>query len=264
MIEHKNKKVKIIGVWSENIKKLYNIYCKSIKKYTSNFEICLRKIDLKNFDSFGFGTPSWYEAGIIKLEFIIQNLNNLGPRELLVFNDLDIQYLNPMNLFNVFSIIENRNLDFCGIMEHNVNDYYDRYNGGYYILRNVPNVISLFKKIKDELVINKPPFADQDILNDFIHHAGINHDFMPVNYFINGPHGPVIDDAIMHHAIYASNVEDKIIQIKRIYIEYFTNKYSKSNFILGSGYGEFNKKGSGIKITNGIYLNDPFTEKTFI
>jgi hypothetical protein len=188
MIEHKNKKVKIIGVWSENIKKLYNIYCKSIKKYSANFEICLRKIDLKSFDSFGFGTPSWYEAGIIKLEFIIQNLNHLDPRELLVFNDLDIQYLNPMNLFNVFSIMENRNLDFCGIMEHNVNDYYDRYNGGYYILRNVPSVISLFKKIKEELVVNKPPFADQDILNDFIHHAGINHYFMPVNYFINGPH----------------------------------------------------------------------------
>jgi hypothetical protein len=69
---------------------------------------------------------------------------------------------------------------------------------------------------------------------------------------------------VLFRSIYASNVEDKIIQIKRIYIEYFTNKYSNGNFILGSGYGELNKKGSGIKITNGIYLNDPFTEKIFI
>ena len=87
---------------------------------------------------------------------------------------------------------------------------------------------------------------------------------MPKEFFINGPHAPITQEAIMHHAIYASNVEDKIIQIKRIYIEYFTKKYSNGNFILGSGYGELNKKGSGIKITNGIYLNDPFTEKTFI
>jgi len=264
MIIHKNKKIKLVGVWSGNIKKLYDIYHKSIKKHLDHFEICLHKLDFKNFNSFGFGTPSWYEAGIQKLDFITKNLNTLKQRELLVFNDLDIQYLNPMNIFKVFSFMEDKKLDFCGIMEHDSNDYYEHYNGGYYILRNTSSVIKFIDSIKEELKVNKPTFADQDILNDFIHRANINHGFMPREFFINGPHAPVTQEAIMHHAIYAGNVHDKIIQIKRIYSEYFKQKYSNNkNFSFGSSFGELNKR-NGIKLKDDIYINDPFVEKVFI
>jgi len=264
MITHKNKKIKLVGVWSNNIKRIYDIYHKSIKKHLNNFEICLCKLDFKNFDSFGFGTPSWYEAGIQKLDFITKNLNKLRPRELLVFNDLDIQYLNPMNIFKVFTFIEDRKLDFCGIMEHDSLNYYKHYNGGYYILRNTPSIIKFIDSIKEELKVNKPTFADQDILNDFIHKADINHDFMPEEFFINGPHAPITQEAIMHHAIYAGNVQDKMTQIKRIYCAYFKQKYAEgNNFLFGNSYGELNKT-NGIKVKEGIYINDPFIEKIFI
>ena len=265
MITHKNKKIKLVGVWSPNIQKLYNLYHKSLKKYDKFFEICLHKLDLKNFDSFGFGTDSWYESGIQKLDFIIKNLNLLKPRELLVFNDLDIQYLNPMNLFRIFNFIEDKKMDFCGIMEHNVQEYFEHYNGGYYILRNTPNIVKLINSVKDELKVNRPTFADQDILNKFIHNANINHGFMPKEFFINGPHAPITQEAIFHHAIFAGNIQEKLKQLKRIYIEHFKKKYlDSSNHIFGNEYGELNKKGKGIKLMNDIYLNDPFTEKTFI
>lgn len=265
MINHKIKKIKLVGVWSPNIQKLYNLYYKSLKKYDKFFEICLHKLDLKNFNSFGFGTDSWYESGIQKLDFIVKNLNLLNPRELLVFNDLDIQYLNPMNLFRIFNFIEDKKMDFCGIMEHNVQEYFEHYNGGYYILRNTPNIVKLINSVKDELKVNRPTFADQDILNDFIHNANVNHGFMPREFFINGPHAPITQEAIFHHAIYAGNVHDKLTQLKRIYIEYFKEKHSnKNNHVFGIEFGELNKKGQGFKIDENIYLNNPFAEKIFI
>ena len=148
-------------------------------------------------------------------------------------------------------------------MEHNTNDYYEHYNGGYYILRNTPNTIKFIESIKEELKVNKPTYADQDILNEFIHKANINHGFMPKEFFINGPHAPVTEEAIMHHAIYAGSVHDKIIQIKKIYSTYFKQKYANNNLLFGTAYGELNKR-NGIKIKENIYINDPFVDKVFI
>ncbi len=163
-----SKKIRLIGVWSDNIKPLYCLYLKSLKKYDKAFSLNLKKINLSNFNSFGFGTPSWYEAGVQKLDWIYENLNIAENREIVVFNDLDIQYLNPMNLFQILTFMESRKLDFCGIKEHDSHNYYERYNGGYYLLRNTTEIKNLIKNIRNELKVNKPEFADQDILNDII------------------------------------------------------------------------------------------------
>ena len=53
-----SKKIRLIGVWSDNIKPLYCLYLKSLKKYDKAFYLNLKKINLSNFNSFGFGTPS--------------------------------------------------------------------------------------------------------------------------------------------------------------------------------------------------------------
>lgn len=260
-----SKKIRLIGVWSDNIKPLYCLYLKSLKKYNKAFSLHLKKINLSTFNSFGFGTPSWFEAGIQKLDWILENLNEAQKNEIVVFNDVDIQYLNPMNLFHVTSFMESRKLDFCGIMEHNSADYYERYNGGYYLIKNTPEVKAFVKKIKDELKVNKPEFADQDILNDIIHHANISHGFMPKEYFINGPHAPVTQQAIMHHAIFVGCLRDKLSQLKRIYIEYHTEKFKDvKSAIYGKEYGEINEKNEGFKLPNGLWLNNPFVTKMFI
>jgi len=122
--------MRLIGVWSDNIKPLYYLYLKSLKKYEKAFTLNFKKINLTSFNSFGFGTPSWYEAGILKLDWILENLSQVEKREIIVFNDVDIQYLNPMNLFQATNIMDSRKLDFFGIMEHNSAHYYERYNGG--------------------------------------------------------------------------------------------------------------------------------------
>jgi len=234
-------------------------------KYDKAFQLCLKKIDLQSFKHYGFGTPSWFEAAILKMDFILQNLNEIDHREILVFNDLDIQYLNPLNLFNVIGIMDSRKLDFCGIKEHNSHNYYERYNGGYYLLRNTPNIIELIRKVRDELKVNRPEFADQDILNDFLPRAKVNHDFMPEEYFINGPHAPITQQAILHHAIFVGNLKDKLAQLKRIYIQFFTTKYSDvKNAIFGKEYGELNEKKQGFKLPNDLWLNDPFSAKMFL
>jgi hypothetical protein len=249
-----NKKIKLVGVWSDNFKNIYDIYNKSIEKYLDYFEVCLCKIDLKEFNVFGFGTPSWYEAAVQKLDFIIKNLNELREGELLVFNDLDIQYLNPMNTFRVLDFMECKKLDFCGTKEFDS----DKYNGGYYILRNTKNIIKLICSIKEELKLKKPKYADQDILNEIIHDANINHALMPREFFINGPHGGITQEAIMHHTTYADTVHDKIVQMKMIYSNYFKTKYAESDdFPFGDSFGELNRT-NGIKLTDDIYINDPF------
>lgn len=260
-----SKKMRLIGVWSDNIKPLYYLYLKSLKKYEKAFTLNFKKINLTSFNSFGFGTPSWYEAGILKLDWILENLSQVEKREIIVFNDVDIQYLNPMNLFQATNIMDSRKLDFFGIMEHNSANYYERYNGGYYLLRNTLEINTLIKKIKDELKLNKPEFADQDILNDLIHHANVRHDFMPEEYFVNGPHAPVTPQAIIHHAIFVGCLKDKLAQLKKIYIQYHTNKYSdQKNATYGKEYGELNQKNQGFKMPNGLWLNNPFVTKQFI
>lgn len=265
MLNCVSKKMRLVGVWSDNIKPLYCLYMKSLKKYEKAFSLNLKKISLKSFESFGFGTPSWFEAGILKLDWILENLNNSEKREIIVFNDVDIQYLNPMNLFNVVNIMDSKKLDFCGIMEHNSAEYYERYNGGYYLLRNTPEVKSFINNIKNELKVNKPEFADQDILNDLIHHAKIKHEFMPEEFFINGPHAPITQQAIMHHAIFVGCLRDKLAQLKRIYIEYHTAKYSDpKSAVYGREYGEINTKNEGFKLANGLWLNNPFATKLFL
>lgn len=259
------KKMRLVGVWSDNIKPLYCLYMRSLKKYEKAFCLNLKKISLKSFESFGFGTPSWFEAGILKLDWILENLNNSEKREIIVFNDVDIQYLNPMNLFNVVNIMDSKKLDFCGIMEHNSAEYYERYNGGYYLLRNTPEVKNFINNIKNELKVNKPEFADQDILNDLIHNAKIKHEFMPEEFFINGPHAPVTQQAIMHHAIFVGCLRDKLAQLKRIYIEYYAAKYSDpKSAVYGKEYGEINIKNEGFKLANGLWLNNPFATKLFL
>jgi type I restriction-modification system DNA methylase subunit len=88
---------------------------------------------------------------------------------------------------------------------------------------------------------------------------------MPEEYFVNGPHAPVTPQAIIHHAIFVGCLKDKLAQLKKIYIQYHTNKYSdQKNATYGKEYGELNQKNQGFKMPNGLWLNNPFVTKQFI
>lgn len=179
---------------------------------------------------YGYQTDSWRSAIKQKIEFLLENLT-----EQVIFSDCDIQYFTPSLLFDIMK--EAIDLDFYGTRESTYEKrgkYKNNFNTGFYIVKNVPLVFSLFERTLAKLSGEK---GDQSTINDLLfapayRRLNLKHAFIPTSYYTIGPYEPL--GSCFHHATYL----EKEKQLLRYYNKYFELYYSKNPLVYGDKYGE--------------------------
>ena len=202
-------------------------------KLTQRFKQCLYTLGVKDenichkLDLFdrspyiksGFRTDLWYVCLLHKLKHLIDTLKNYNTSKYHYFisSDCDIQYL-PINKQEWISL-ENY------MIEHNKDIYFMRenktpeVNGGFYIIRNInlTKTITFFElvySIMKNTDIKEMPHGDQTIINSL--KFNLNFGRIPNEYIIYAGTIYNRNSSIIHHAVEAHDVNDKINQMDYI------------------------------------------------
>lgn len=216
-------KIPLVCVWSANFRHLFEIFKKSLL-INEDIELITKEIDLSSYTKFGFRTDSWYEAAILKVSFILENLKE---RDKIIFSDCDIQYFNPFILNVLFQELETKDLEYYGTKEPGAERKI--YNCGFYVIRKTEKTITLFKKTIEAINRKKFKFAEQDVINVLLKNMKIKHAFIEEKYYCMGPEEKINEFTAFHHAIVSQTSTEKINQFKDKYLDFFkiTNKKLK-------------------------------------
>jgi Nucleotide-diphospho-sugar transferase len=204
--------IHVVTTTSPNYKKLYNIFNSTLTK-DPNITLHTFTIDLSKYDSFGFMSESWAIANYQKIVNTYNFMSENPQLEYFVFADADIQFFKPGLLKELVKEAKQKNLDFYGMPEGNLNNLFHVYNGGFYILRNNKNMREFMKQVFVTFLKDRPKMGDQDIINKFLgesywyRHAKIE------KYLIQGRRRPFSKDTLLHHATSSEGVESKYEQI---------------------------------------------------
>lgn len=225
--------MKVVTVYSDNFLDYYRIFCNSLQR-CPEIQVVSKKIDLSNYSEFGMTHESWYHAIRLKLEFLLENLEDT-----IVFSDADIQFFNPKLLFEIYDIFVRDDLDFFCTQESTYNQrggYKASYNTGFFIAKKGPLVENLFERAIKEM--HKEKFADQGVINKLLLKVAprlrinLKHGFIPNYYYAVGPFEKITLQTCFHHA----TLFEKEPQLIKNYETYFHLKEPRE---FGNFYGGF-------------------------
>tara|TARA_Y100000591_G_C21820135_1_gene693177 strand:- start:578 stop:1375 length:798 start_codon:yes stop_codon:yes gene_type:complete len=212
----------IICYSTPNYEPLTKIFLKSLSDI--NIKCINHFIDspLKSFTETGFQTTLWHLCVRNKIEHLINVLSNyerLHNTKYFIFSDCDIIYIkkNAHEWYNLERyIIQNNSKDIFFMRENTSNQV----NTGFFIIKNnenIQDIISFFKgvvEILDNSNKEDIPFGDQSIINDKL--SNINYGVIPNDYVVWGSQIYNKEKSLFHHAVCATDVNDKILQINDI------------------------------------------------
>ena len=216
----------VICYSTPNYSKLTNICLDSLK--CINVNNINHLLDIPNsslLNKTGFQTDLWYYCVRNKINHLINILNNydtLTDIQYFIFTDCDIFYIknNISEWYNLENYIDSGDKDIYFMREGTSNDI----NAGFFIIKNnnnIKNIISFFIEVLQIIDITKKqdmPFGDQSIINNLKNK--INFGFIPNDYVIFGNTIYNKNKSLFHHAIGCRDVNDKILQIYNIQLEF--------------------------------------------
>jgi hypothetical protein len=169
----------------------------------------------------GFQTDLWYYCVFNKIKHLINVLKNhlMHPnKKYFIFCDCDIWFIR--NNFNEWKNLEKNIIDENNDIFFMREQVSDDINSGFFIIKNnnrIENVINFFVNVLN--VINNSdrqdmPFGDQTIINNL--KTQLNYGFISNDYVIYGPYIFNKSRSLFHHAVFCSNIEEKLIQINNV------------------------------------------------
>jgi hypothetical protein len=213
--------------------------CYSTPNYSKLTNICLNSlhdINVNNinhmtddnsilFENTGFQTDLWYYCVRNKINHLINVLkkyDGLNNIKYFIFTDCDIIYIkkNINEWYNLENYIQNENKDIHFMRENSSLDV----NSGFVIIKNndnITNIINFFVEVLQTIDTTekvKMPLGDQSIINNLKNK--INYGFIPNDYVVFGLDIYNKNKSLFHHAICCRDVDDKIIQINKIKMEF--------------------------------------------
>ena len=213
--------------------------CYSTPNYSKLTNLCLNSlhdINVNNinhmtddttimFEKTGFQTELWYYCVRNKINHlinVIKNYDGLKNIQYFIFTDCDVIYIkkNINEWYNLENYIQNENKDIHFMREHTSNNV----NSGFFIIKNnnnITNIINFFVEVLQTIDTTKKikmPLGDQTIINKLKNK--INYGFIPNDYVIFGTNIYNINKSLFHHAVCCKDVDNKIIQINKIKLEF--------------------------------------------
>lgn len=213
---------------SENYTEVYNFFRRSLEN-TPNIQVHVHTIDMSKFPVIRFQSDGWYHACREKLQFVLRFMVNNAHIDHMIVSDADIQFFRPHMLPLLVEEACNRGLDYFGMQEGARSQTQTAYNGGFYVLKNTSAMQDFFRFIIDKLISERPPLADQSLINSILFGANIyklRHAFIPPDRYVWGEGDPSDPGprAIFHHAVCTINCQDKVDQMTRVWTRYISRE----------------------------------------
>jgi hypothetical protein len=195
-----------LTLWTDNYRPLYDRWLSTLPKGLLPVS---KYFDTKNFSTFGFRHPSWYECIKQKLIFFVDTLNLVPMNSIVLCCDSDVLFLNKEDkLVSIaFEVFEKDPLLDIWIMREGSRNMV---NGGFYFVRNSQKIIDYIKNLT-KACDKQLPFADQTFLNETIK-TSLTYQMIPDCYVVWGNQIHDSKSALFHHAVCCANVEQKLIQ----------------------------------------------------
>ena len=210
----------IICYSTPNYEKITNHFLKCLKDvFVVSTGICMKR-DIPPPELMirtGYKSDLWYYCLITKLKHLIDSLkDHSGKYDYYISSDCDIQFL-PNNVekwSELEEYIKNNNKDVYFMSE-----YPKGVNGGFYIIcnRNLKTTIDFLTEIYEEMKITpykNMPLGEQTLINNNLHK--LNYGCIPNKYIIWGNQVYESESSLVHHAVIATDVEDKWSQMLEI------------------------------------------------
>lgn len=205
---------------TSNYQKLTDLFMKSLINVGFNKDNIIHKYEIIDDNELlknAFFMSKLFKLCIInKISHIVETLKEKKFKYYICI-DCDIRFLkNRKKQFNdLIEFIDNTSNDIYFMRENISNDI----NGGFYVIKNNKNIndiINFFEFILSNLDVNDVnlPFFEQSLINKYKHR--LNYSFIPNKYAIFGEDIYDINNSLFHHFTCCNEVEEKIIQYKKI------------------------------------------------
>lgn len=218
----------IISYSTDNFQKLTDIFLNSCYKIgIPQNNICI-KYEPVSFDNeqSSFRGDKWYECLLNKMKHVIDSLIKLSTNkecEYVIVSDCDVWFIdsNKYAWKELESFLKSSLSDIFFMPEF---VGHDMANGGFYIIKNNSNIYKTIFFFENIYTIMKNTnnsemaYGDQSLINE--HKKSINYTYIPKQYLIWGPLIGDISKCLIHHAVCAANLEQKLLLIDNIKQKY--------------------------------------------
>jgi hypothetical protein len=214
-------KCNIICYSTPNYQVVTDIFMESLRNVNIPNENISHKLEIVSDDLMsvtGFQSNLWYYCVTNKIKHLIETLKiNKNKYTYFIFSDCDIRFVerNKNKWVNIEEFLQLTENDIYFMREHVSEDV----NSGFFIMKNssIDKVIDFFTEVYETMLSTDNScmeLGDQTIVNNIKNK--INYGFIPNNNVIFGPFEFDVENALIHHAIGARDVSDKIEQINNV------------------------------------------------
>jgi hypothetical protein len=199
--------IPILTAYSPNFEPLYRRWKETLPLGL----VPMVKVLEVNNDGFGFRKDSWYDAIAQKIKHFEDILSTLDENALCICSDVDIFFTRADDSLSKYIVTEMKDKDMLFMRENR--DH--KVNGGFYVVRNTP-------KVRNELAnartycVRRSPLADQDYFNGDFRSSGVSWGYIDTHKVAWGTFIHHKTDTLFHHAVCATNLDDKLKQQDKI------------------------------------------------